>query len=261
MQDYHIHTQLSRCSSDPEMTVQRIIETAREMHLTEICLTDHCWDARIPVPHPWYMGQNVESIERNLPIAQPDDLEVFFGCETEYLGGKRLGLHPDSFKRLDHVNIPMTHFHMEGLVRPRTVQTPEQYARLIEERLRELTEVDLPEGRCGIAHISFTFQKGEALIQTYEELSADALYKSFCQCRRRGIAIEINAGCFEDGWEENRELFLKIYRVALDAGCKYYLSSDAHHPAELWNLMRLVKVVEALGLSESNRYRITRTRL
>ena len=41
IQDYHIHSCLSSCSSDPEETPERILQYAHENGLKEVCITDH----------------------------------------------------------------------------------------------------------------------------------------------------------------------------------------------------------------------------
>ncbi len=39
--DFHIHSQLSLCSNDPEQSPERILACAKENGLTDIVLTDH----------------------------------------------------------------------------------------------------------------------------------------------------------------------------------------------------------------------------
>ncbi|MBQ9543675.1 MAG: PHP domain-containing protein, partial [Clostridia bacterium] len=42
--DLHIHSQLSSCSSDPELTPERILAYAEQFGLKTVCVTDHFWD-------------------------------------------------------------------------------------------------------------------------------------------------------------------------------------------------------------------------
>ena len=45
--DYHIHSQLSSCSRDPEQTPERILRYAKDNGLTKLVLTDHYWDSAV----------------------------------------------------------------------------------------------------------------------------------------------------------------------------------------------------------------------
>ena len=45
--DFHIHSQLSICSNDPEQTKERILAYAKECQLKTICITDHYWDEAV----------------------------------------------------------------------------------------------------------------------------------------------------------------------------------------------------------------------
>ena len=45
--DYHIHSQLSLCSNDPEQNTQNILHIAENLGLRQIVLADHYWDERV----------------------------------------------------------------------------------------------------------------------------------------------------------------------------------------------------------------------
>ena len=48
---------------------------------------------------------------------------------------------------------------------------------------------------------------------------------------------------------------LRLYRLAREEGCRFYLASDAHHPAELSLVPdRAPAVIEALGLTEADQF-------
>ena len=50
---------------------------------------------------------------------------------------------------------------------------------------------------------------------------------------------------------------LKIYRIAKEAGCRFYCSSDAHSVEALDGVPKnLPAVIQALGLTEADAYRI-----
>lgn len=251
--DYHIHTHLSSCSRDPEQTARSIVATCEARGYDTICITDHCWDSAVPGASGWYAPQDLDHIFSDHPLPRTD-MRLLFGCETEYLGGDRLGLSKAAFDRLDYVNIPVSHFHMAGFVRPESVQTSAQYAELLVRRIDELSRLDLPFHKIGVAHMSYTFQKGEALEQTLELADESALRRAFSRLARNGAGIELNPSCFPDGVWQKDERYLRLYRFALEEGCRFYIGSDAHHPAGLLNVDALSAVAEKIGIDDSRRF-------
>ena len=51
--DYHIHSQLSACSNDPEQSTQAILQYALDNNLSTLVLTDHYWDNTVPGASNW----------------------------------------------------------------------------------------------------------------------------------------------------------------------------------------------------------------
>ena len=51
---------------------------------------------------------------------------------------------------------------------------------------------------------------------------------------------------------------LRLYRLAGEEGCKFYLASDAHHPSELALVPnRAPDVIDALGLTKDDQFILT----
>ena len=72
---------------------------------------------------------------------------------------------------------------------------------------------------------------------------------------RFGTGIEINLSCFSNGWHEHEDSMLRLYRLAAEEGCKFYLASDAHHPEELSVVSdRALEVISALGLTKDDQF-------
>ena len=57
------------------------------------------------------------------------------------------------------------------------------------------------------------------------------MHRIFAKAARLGVGIEINMS-YPD---EERDTVLRPFRIAKEEGCKFYLGSDAHHPAGLDN--------------------------
>jgi histidinol phosphatase-like PHP family hydrolase len=142
--DYHIHTFLSSCSKDPAQTPDAILEYAIRNDFDSVCLTDHLWDRAVPGASRWYEPLDLDNLRKSLPLPKNDKVKVFLGCETEFCGGKKLGLSRENFEQLDFVLIPINHMHMIGFVRPTNVVSIDQMIQLIPQRLEELLALDLP---------------------------------------------------------------------------------------------------------------------
>ena len=69
-----------------------------------------------------------------------------------------------------------------------------------------------------------------------------------------GVGIELNSTdiSFTD---EEADTVLKPYRIAKECGCKFYLGSDAHHPAELDEAKSMFeRALRMLQLTENDKF-------
>ncbi|MBO4299835.1 MAG: hypothetical protein IKS52_06945 [Clostridia bacterium] len=254
--DMHCHSCLSSCSSDPAQSAQAILDHAKAHGYTLQCITDHLWDNLVPGASGWYAPQDVEHVKKNLPLPKDDQVRMVFGCETEFLGGSRLGLDPRHYDDFDFIVIPPNHFHMKNFVRPDTYDTEEKIADLFVRRLEEISNLDLPWRKVGIAHMvcGLIFKEGDQyrVYELIDEARFRAVMRKFA---RLGAGIEINLSSFWPDWKAHEDAMLRLYRLAKEEGCKFYLASDAHHPRELELVPGLAPgVVEALGLTEADRF-------
>lgn len=254
LHDLHCHTVLSSCCHDARMTAEAVFSHAAKAGYDTQCVTDHLWDESVPGASPWYRPQDIPHVTQNLPLPSAP-LRALFGCETEFLGGARLGLSLDRFDLFDFVAVPINHTHMKGFVRPQGVDTEEKMARLLTERLEDLCRLPLPFSKIGVAHLTGTlmFEEGD-VTKIYSAMEERRLMKCFDFLARKGAGIELNAGAFPE-WEKNPGPWLRLYRLAKKAGCRFYLASDAHTVDGLDGVTkRLPPVVRALELTEADRY-------
>ena len=155
--DLHIHSQLSRCSRDPEQTAEAILQYAKENGLKTICLTDHFWDAAVEGASDWYAHQNYAHITKALPLPQAEGVRFLFGCETDMDKHLTVGISPEKLELFDFVIISTTHLHMKSLTSfPEEIETPAARAKLWIKRLDGLLSKDLPFHKIGIAHLACT---------------------------------------------------------------------------------------------------------
>ena len=254
--DLHCHTRLSLCSLDDAQMPETILAFAKAHGYTTQCVTDHLWDEAVPCESSFYRPQNIPHVSQSLPLPKDEQVRMVFGCETEYCGGDRLALSPQNYDKFDFIVIPPNHYHFKGLVRPRECDSEEKIALLLLSRLEELSRLDLPWRKVGIAHITvnLVFAEGDQY-KVYRLVDGKRFYEVMKRFASLGAGIEINLSCFKDDWREHEEDVLRLYRLAAEAGCKFYLASDAHHPDEMKVVPeRAPCVLEKLGLTKEEQF-------
>lgn len=254
--DLHIHSKISLCSKDPEQTNERILQYAKENGLKTICLTDHYWDESIPAPSKFYKTQNFDFISAAKPLPQEEGIRFLFGCETEMDQFMNLGIPKSRFDDFDFVIIPTTHFHMKGITIPETVITPQEKADFWLKKLNALLDKELPFQKIGIAHLTCSLldSSREKTLETIDALDEDELRKVFRKAACLGVGIELNSDDMKFKPEEGATI-LRPYRIAKEAGCKFYMGSDAHHPAALDAAKEVYeRTIDLLELTEDDKF-------
>lgn len=252
----HTHTIQSECCHDPKQTVANILSHAKQHGYALQCITDHLWDAAVPGASSWYATQDIAHVSQSLPFPEGQDVRLVFGCETEFCGGGLLGLAPAHMDLFDFIIIPPNHFHMVDFVRPASVCTPQDIALLFVQRLEEIGRLPLPFHKVGIAHLTTRLLYSEG--DKYQVLNAIPKERFFDAMRtfaRLGAGIEINGSCYRDGWLTHVDDELRLLRIAKDAGCRFYLGSDAHTLEHLDRVPKaLPQVVQLLGLTDQDQF-------
>lgn len=260
--DLHIHSWLSTCSNNPEQTPERILAHAEKYNFNTICLTDHFWDDTIEGINQgrWYAAQNYEHICEAKPLPQSEHVQFLFGCETELDSDFNLGLKLEHFDRFDFVIIPTTHMHMKRLVvKEEDFENIEKRAQLWIDRLDAVLDMPLPFHKVGIAHLAceyLGFPTWENFEKAWNLIPSSEMERLFKKAAKLGVGIEINHDdvrkCIE-----HPELLLRVFVIAKQCGCKFYLGSDAHSPAGLdKNLELCEQFIDLLGLEESDKFHI-----
>ena len=255
--DYHIHSHLSSCSRHPEQTKENILKYAKAIGLSSICMTDHFWDEKVDGASNWY-AQNYSHIAESLPLPEDDGVRFLFGCECDIDRHMTLGLSEERFDKFDFIVIPTTHLHMKGF----TVVGDEDSstrARLWSERFDSLLSKRLPFRKVGIAHLACTLtdpRSYEDYLVTLSLIKDADMHDLFCRAARAGVGIELNASDMQSAKKNPDEVF-RMFRIAKDAGCKFYLGSDSHTPQEFNGLKETFEyAIDALGLTEEDKFRI-----
>jgi len=254
--DLHIHSRLSLCSDDPEQTAERILKYAKEHSLNTVCVTDHYWDENIPGAWKWYARQDTDHIKQILPLSGEDGVRFLFGCECEFTKDMIYTVGEDKAELFDFVIIPTTHLHMPGIVSPELKRIDDRAALWI-KRLDALLDQPLPFKKVGIAHLTCHLifrDERERYLAILNAVPSRELERLFTKAAARGVGIELNSSDMSYAPRE-AETVLRPYRIAKACGCKFYLGSDAHHPAGLDEAPEIFeRAVTALDLHEDDKF-------
>ncbi len=251
--DLHIHSELSLCSGDPEQNPAAILAYGEKYGLKTLCLTDHMWDPAVPGASEWYAAQPYERTRKALPLPQSDNVKFLFGCETDMDKHCVIGVSPATMKELDFIIVPTTHLHMDGF----TVEGNEgaaERAQLWIRRFDAVLDAPLPFEKTGLAHMTCSLMwPRHNYVKVLELIPLDEYHRLFERAAKLGLGIELNfpAGGMD---AQTEETVLRPYRIAKEEGCKFYLGSDAHHPAALESGRRnFDAMIDLLGFTEDDK--------
>ena len=228
MHDIHIHTSLSACAR-PDSSLAEYLPQIRARNLTIAGFSNHLWDSAVPGASKWYRPQDIEhllQLKQELEGVRLPGVRMLFGCETEYIGGGVISLHPDHAGLFDFVLVAPNHFHMKDFVRPASVDGGEPLAELFYSRFMEVCEFDFVTG---IAHPFFPFGFSGREREVMALFTEERLASCFRHANACHKTIEVNFSCLRkleavNGLDDYR----RIMRIAVECGCRFHAGSDAH---------------------------------
>jgi DNA polymerase (family 10) len=162
-------------------------------------------------------------------------IRIFSGLECDILRDGSLDLAPDALAELDFV-VASIHSHMN-------MEPAEMTDRLLKAlESPHVRAIGHPTGRILLHRDPFPFD--------FDKIAAEAV--------RRGVLLEVNAS------PERLDLSGPLLRAAKAKGARFVISTDAHHPKHLANMVYGVRtarrgwltaadVVNTLPLSEFER--------
>ena len=118
--------------------------------------------------------------------------------------------------------------------------------------------MDLPFHKIGIAHLacSLIFQKHQ-VNEVLDLISDDVYHRLFFEIAKKGTGVELNADDvkLEGKAPARNEAVLRMFRIAKEEGCKFYLGSDAHHPSSLDRAPAIFRAfIDELNLTEADKF-------
>ena len=117
----------------------------------------------------------------------------------------------------------------------------ENRAKLWVKRLDSLLSMDLPFSKIGIAHLACGLiapSTIEDYLKVLELIPAADMKRLFKKAADLGAGIELNSSDMSFK-EKDADTVLRMFRIAKEEGCKFYLGSDAHHPNGLENAPKI----------------------
>jgi DNA polymerase (family 10) len=215
--DLHMHTR----DSDGRATLEEMAAAAQELGHEYIAVTDHS--------KALAMANGLDERRAAAFAAQVRDynaeqrgIHVFAGLECDILRDGRMDLAEDALAELDFV-VASVHSYMN-------LEPQEMTDRLL--RAMECPAVKVlghPTGRVLLHREAYRYD--------FERVAKAAA--------ERGVAFEINAS------PERLDLHAALIRRAKALGCKFTVSTDAHHPRHLSNIVYGVKMARR-GWLEKN---------
>jgi DNA polymerase (family X) len=200
--DLHMHTR----ESDGRATLEEMAESARKLGYEYVAITDH--SKALAMANGMDEKRAIEFAHRVREMDQSAfGLRVFSGIECDIRKDGAMDLEDDALGELDLV-IGSVHSHMN-------LESAEMTDRLLRAlECPHLRVLGHPTGRILMHRDPFPFD--------FEAIAAEAA--------RKNVYLEINAS------PERLDLTASLIRAAKSKGCKFAISTDAHHPKHLANM-------------------------
>lgn len=253
--DIHIHTHLSSCAS-PSATLQSYLDSAEQLGLDFIGISNHMWDDAIPGASSWYAPQTFEHIAqiRRELAETPHRIPVYFGCETEFTHRNVLAISEPVLEQLDYVLAPHSHTHMRLVMPPDQYDTDEKHASFLVHSFLALAVHPLARRIATVAH---PFSPGT----NYERYNAilshitDAQFRECCMAAKEaGLFAELNVSIILPFVDESGIFHgesERFFRMAKECGLKLTWGSDAHQVYDL-RLDVVYRFLESCGIGQSD---------
>jgi DNA polymerase (family X) len=192
--------------SDGRATLAEMAEAARERGLDYIAITDH--SKSLAMTNGLDEKRAVAFAHQVREMNQQElGLRVFSGLECDIMRDGAMDLSNDALAELDWV-VGSVHSYMN-------LEPPEMTDRLLRAlECPYLRAIGHPTGRILLHRDAFPFD--------FEVVAAAAA--------KRNVYLEINAS------PERLDLSATLIRTAKAKGCKFVISTDAHHPKHLANM-------------------------
>jgi len=252
--DSHVHTYLSACCKEKEThRPAAILSRAETMGVKTIGFADHLWVNPDLTPSDWYRPQDESQIARlraDLSLISTN-VRVLVGCETEMIAPGKFGITPEFAESLDFVLLPCSHFHMTTFVAQPEGNTPRDLADHMLAFFRSGVTSGLPTS---IAHPFVPLGRLDQLDDAVGTISDAEFLDAFGLAAEQGVALEVTVSYLpaEPGSPFSMETPVRFLSLARQAGCKFTFGTDAHSAEVQTRLPELVRITDAVGITEAD---------
>lgn len=262
--DFHIHTHLSLCANSTA-TVEHYMKTAKELGLKKIGFSDHFWDSPIDgslIPGWDFYASKVEEhqnfehllrIKPELEKYKDPDVQVYFGCETEYDPIHHgVAITEETAEKFDFIIVPQSHTH---ITMPKNLYQP--YQKHLDYMINAYDEIlDSPVSR----YITAVVHPFEAVCCPYDNtilidmLSEDVMKRLFTKSAEKEIAFEINVSQMMEKTQDEIASCaqIRMFKIVKECGCKFIFGSDSHDNVTHQKYANAQFTADLLGLTEND---------
>lgn len=254
--DGHMHTFLSKCSSDENHIPLNILKKASKMGIKILAFTDHIWERGMKgTTDPWKTEQDFDHIMQIKKMIPEDTygVKVLIGCETDYLGDGNIGISKEIASKFDFVLAPTNHALLD-YYKDKGIHSSADISKNLVKRFKEVLTFDIAHG---IAHPFLPlgyFERGDEIL---DGISKDELNECFSMAKEKGVSIELNTDTFASNWNRHTnnftdEAYMRIYEIAKKAKSKFHFASDAHSLADMDLLPKMQKYIDILKIEKED---------
>ncbi|MBM3752882.1 MAG: DNA polymerase/3'-5' exonuclease PolX [Acidobacteria bacterium] len=214
--DIHMHTR----ESDGRASLEEMAETARGHGYEYIAITDHskalAMANGLDETRCIAFAQRVRALDHSALA-----IRVMSGLECDILKDGRMDLNDEALSQLDLV-VASVHSYMNLEASEMT----DRYLACLENP--HVKVIGHPTGRVLLHRDAFVYD--------FERIAKAAAAK--------GVAMEINAS------PERLDLHASLIRIAKSKGCRFTISTDAHHPKHMANMTYGVRMARRGWLTQ-----------
>ena len=251
--DFHIHTELSLCANETA-TVDNYLEIAKNIGLKKMGFSNHFWDDGIEGASDWYKRQNYQhllQLKPELEKAAGSDIQLYFGCETEYDPFHHgVAITEETAEKFDYILVPNS--HTSAMMPKDCYMLYQKHVEFMIQAYEEIIDSNVSRYITAMAH------PFEAVGCPYDnsiliDMISDDMYKRlFEKTANKGIAFEINVGSMRNKTTDEIATCsqIRMFKIAKECGCKFIFGSDAHTNEDHSSYSNADMVAELLDLKE-----------
>lgn len=238
--DSHIHTIYSG-HAKPSMTIEGIIGEVKSRNLVRAAITEHVFSTK-----------DLQVVTRVRDEVQSANGRITVGAEIDANPIKLDGSLVAPSEGIDWVIASIHHFPGTSIwwfdKDFHTFGEEEHFYQLWIEWVHRIISISRPDvlGHPGV----LICQLAQTTSFTADILND--LYDIFCECRKYGVAVELNELAFHKMTALQRETYYKVFAAAREAKAKIAIGSDAHASWQIGNYIWVKSVCQKLCLKDED---------